>query len=171
MPEIVCGLGGWLFDHATAGWDVRARIETVTGERALRILGAEMSDFGETLSLSYWTEAPDVVAVSVRACLQHKPIRQGILHALENFRTDVLLWGDHCPSSLLRAHHAVPVHCSLAARAFADIARAATDGGCVSSPATLFRLTPGRAHPVRRRRHGVRPSWASGHTNGQGAHA
>jgi hypothetical protein len=113
--DVVCEVGGWLFDHTSAGWDATVRL--VSGDesdhRCLRILGAHSAPM---------TVYPDADAGPIHAimvAIRPHFARHPVLHdALNQGLHDVLLFGG-TPRRALGIDLSPECHTlSVAARAF-----------------------------------------------------
>ena len=60
VADVVASTGGWLYDRRMAGWKVNVLLADRTGERALRILGADVLDLSGDLEAI--TDDPDRAA-------------------------------------------------------------------------------------------------------------
>lgn len=94
--DVVTAAGGWLYDRATAGWDVTVMILDAaedTDTRPLQILGARVLDLASVLK--HWEQwpHPHTIAVCAEMFDGHAQVRQGVLDALEHSSTEVTLWG------------------------------------------------------------------------------
>ncbi|MEV0685349.1 hypothetical protein AB0I35_15945 [Nocardia sp. NPDC050378] len=116
--EVVRHAGGWLFDQATAGWEVTVLVMDHSDIRPLRILGATVLDLERSLAEPRHEIWPHALAAPARMCATDHRVRDGILHCLEHGVAEVALWGDPLPVGIAerveRADHQV----SQAARAF-----------------------------------------------------
>ncbi len=120
VVDVVMAAGGWLYDRATAGWDVTVLIDDASKEqdtRPLEILGAKVLDLASVLTQwEHWPH-PQTIAVCAEMFDGHAQVRQGVIDALEHSSTEVTLWGDVPPeldSDVDARHHRL----SAAARAF-----------------------------------------------------
>ncbi|BBX23907.1 hypothetical protein MTER_33180 [Mycolicibacter terrae] len=118
--DVVTAAGGWLYDRATAGWDVTVMILDAlddTDTRPLQILGARVLDLASVLKQwEHWPH-PQTIAVCAEMFDGHAQVRQGVLDALEHSSTEVTLWGA-VPAELRRDVDARQHRLSAAARAF-----------------------------------------------------
>lgn len=118
--DVVMAAGGWLYDRATAGWDVTVLIdgaEDTQDTRPLQILGAQVLDLASVLSQWEQWPHPQTIAVCSEMFDGHAQVRQGVIDALEHSNTEVTLWGD-VPAELDRDVDARQHRLSAAARAF-----------------------------------------------------
>ena len=60
VADVVASAGGWLYDRRMAGWKVNVLVADRAGERALRILGADVLDLSGDLEAI--TDDPDRAA-------------------------------------------------------------------------------------------------------------
>ena len=128
VVDVVMAAGGWLYDRATAGWDVTVLIDDASKEqdtRPLEILGAKVLDLASVLTQwEHWPH-PQTIAVCAEMFDGHAQVRQGVIDALEHSSTEVTLWGDECPADL--SVDPVRHELSAAARAFKAQALAAVN--------------------------------------------
>ncbi|HEU4362858.1 MAG TPA: hypothetical protein VFR27_15345 [Mycobacterium sp.] len=117
--DIVRSAGGWLYDRATAGWDVTVLIPGLDADsgQALRILGARTMDLASVLTQWEQRPHPQTIAVSAEMFAHHAEVRHGVLEALKHSRTEVTLWGA-VPAELDRDVDLRQHRLSAAARAF-----------------------------------------------------
>jgi hypothetical protein len=136
--DVVAATGGWLYDRRMAGWQVTALVADRTGERGLRILGADVSDLGADLEAV--TDDPDRVctlAIAAEVFAADRRVRRFVSSA--ESRAEVALWGD--PACLGENVSAVSYRLSAAARAFKAQALMAV-GACgphVAATEALYR--------------------------------
>lgn len=94
VVDVVMAAGGWLYDRATAGWDVTVLIDDAEDTRPLQILGAKVLDLASVLTQwEHWPH-PQTIAVCAEMFDGHARVRQGVIDALEHSSTEVTLWGD-----------------------------------------------------------------------------
>ncbi|OBB00796.1 hypothetical protein A5662_00030 [Mycobacteriaceae bacterium 1482268.1] len=139
VGDVVVSAGGWLYDRRMAGWRVNVLVADRTGERALRVLGAEVFDLSGDLEAI--TDDPDraaTLAVAADVYAADARVRRFVL-ASDRRRAEVALWGD--AHSLDDNVSAVSYRLSAAARAFKAQALLAAGLACESALATeaLFR--------------------------------
>lgn len=118
--DVVMAAGGWLYDRATAGWDVTVMILDApenTDTRPLQILGARVLDLASVLTQWEQWPHPQTIAVCAEMFDGHAQVRQGVIDALEHSSTEVTLWGD-VPAELDRDVDSRQHRLSAAARAF-----------------------------------------------------
>ncbi|OBI05161.1 hypothetical protein A5715_03755 [Mycolicibacter heraklionensis] len=117
VVDVVTAAGGWLYDRATAGWDVTVLIDDAEDTRPLEILGAKVLDLQTVLTQwEHWPH-PQTIAVCAEMFDGHAQVRQGVIDALEHSSTEVTLWGEvpaELDSDVDARHHRL----SAAARAF-----------------------------------------------------
>jgi hypothetical protein len=98
VAEAVTSLGGWVFDMAMAGWDVRILIagDTVdVNDRPLRILGARTVEVNAQLSTSHGV--PDILAVYGQLLVDGSHVHDHVMAALDTRGTEVMTWGRAWP--------------------------------------------------------------------------
>jgi hypothetical protein len=122
ITDAVTSLGGLIFDHAMAGWEVSMVVDgdadRAVDNRPIRILGGRlakrMSDPGYAHALPY----PHLLAVAADVMVKSDPIRRYVLALANDSGTDVLLWSRHHPSDFSRTLVAGRHQPSAAARIF-----------------------------------------------------
>jgi hypothetical protein len=139
VADVVASTGGWLCDRGMAGWQVNVLVADRAGERALRILGAEVLDLSADLEAV--TGDPDraaTLAVSADVYATDGRVRQFVA-ASDRRQAEVASWGD--AGSLGEDVSAVCYRMSAAARAFKTQALLAAGLSVESVAATeaLFR--------------------------------
>ncbi|MFE6862070.1 hypothetical protein [Nocardia sp. NPDC057668] len=133
--DVVRYAGGWLFDHASAGWEVSVLLADREDDRPLEILGATSMDLAPALALSEPEIWPDVIAVTVEAYLADARVRTGVLSCLDSGNARVLVWGSDLPGELAGRLHPAEHRVSMAAQAFKSCAlRAAGCPGEAAEP-------------------------------------
>ena len=139
VADVVTSAGGWLVDRRMAGWQVNVLVSDRTGERALRILGAEALDLSGDLEAI--TDDPDrasTLAVAADVYAADERVRRFVATS-DRSRAEVALWGD--TRALGQNVSAVSYRLSAGARAFKSQALLAAGMAADSVPATeaLFR--------------------------------
>ncbi|EUA15528.1 hypothetical protein I546_1376 [Mycobacterium kansasii 732] len=136
--DVVHAAGGWLYDRATAGWEVTVVLPSGGGTRPLQILGARTADLETGLTES--RPGGQSLAVSAGAFAADDRVRERVLEALEHRSGEVALWGDEWPWGLNSAISPVRHVLSSAAQAFKRQALKAAGIPCgsVESVETLF---------------------------------
>jgi hypothetical protein len=129
VADVVRFAGGWMYDRAMAGWDVTVLIQGLADEsdiRPLQILGVDT--IGLESALTSWQDRPhpQTVAVSAELIASDDRVRQGVLGALGQGRTEVTLWGERWLDGF-EDTVAMQHELSAAARAFKAQALAAID--------------------------------------------
>jgi hypothetical protein len=122
ITDAVMSLGGLIFDHAMAGWEVSVVVDgdadRAVDDRPIRILGARlakrMSDPGYARALP----CPHLLAVAADVMVTSDPIRRYVLALANESGTDVLVWGWHHPTNFPRTFVAGRHQPSAAARIF-----------------------------------------------------
>jgi hypothetical protein len=139
VADVVASAGGWLYDRRAAGWKVNVLVADRTGERALRILGAEVLDLSGDLDAV--TDDPDRAAtLAVAADVYAADVRvRRFVTSSDRRRSEVALWGD--TGSLDEDVSAVTYRLSAAARAFKGQAllAAGVPAAMVAATEPLFR--------------------------------
>jgi len=127
--DAVQSVGGWLFDHAMAGWEVTVLLIDQEDRRPLRILGVDV--LGPVVGLEPWTRrAPAQILALAGDLLDRDDVRlgQSVSSALRRGLTQVAVWGDHPSLEWDRSLYEVRYELSCAARAFKAHALAAAAG-------------------------------------------
>jgi hypothetical protein len=148
VVDVVASTGGWLFDRRMAGWQVNVLVADRTGERALKILGAEVLDLSGDLEVI--TDDPDrAVTVAAAADLYAVDARvRQLISTSDRRRVEVALWGE--TDSLRENLSAVSYRLTAAARAFKGQAMlAAGMPGPVHATEPLFRCGVTALAPAR----------------------
>lgn len=115
IADIVESAGGWLFDRAMAGWDVRVTLTRDEDVRPLRILGVR------TDPRVPQPPPPVALAASVQALLDTPELGADLAVALRRRQAEVTVWGTARLAALdSGARSVIPVRHVLsgAARAF-----------------------------------------------------
>lgn len=130
LAESVHYVGGWLFDHAMAGWVATVLTAEQVGHRPLRILGAWAYDLQDSLDQGPYGRCLQAVAVHAGLYQSQARVRDLVDQARDYELDEILLWGDAPPGGPAKKHgHAGslrPHHLSAAARVFKAHAVAAT---------------------------------------------
>ena len=139
VADVVASAGGWLYDRRAAGWKVNVLVADRTGERALRILGADVFDLSGDLDAI--TDDPDRAAtLAVAADVYAADVRvRRFVSSSDRRRAEVALWGDTAP--LDENVSSVSYRLSAAARAFKAQAllAAGVPGESVAATEALYR--------------------------------
>lgn len=93
VADVVRNAGGWLYDRATAGWDVMVVVTGDCDDTPLRILGVRT----ERSNADDDDTAPPralALAASTDAMADCAPLRDDVLYALKRGLAEVTLWGD-----------------------------------------------------------------------------
>lgn len=123
--DVVCSVGGWLYDRVRAGWDVTVLLPQRCDSRPLQILGMQSSPLDPRALPVSAEHAARGLAVSAQMYAADARIKQAVLSALDRWMTEVTLWQDDWPLAI--GHRTTPVQhvLSSAARAFKHHALAA----------------------------------------------
>ena len=139
VADVVASAGGWLYDRRTAGWQVNVLVGDRVGERALRILGADVLDLNADLEeITDDPERAATIAVAADVYAADARVRR-FVSTSDRRRAEVALWGD--TGALDQDVSAVSYRMTAAARAFKAQALLAVGMPGESVPATeaLFR--------------------------------
>jgi hypothetical protein len=96
-PEIVGGLGGWLFDRVMAGWDVTAFVRDLHDVRPLGILGVRADDYGSAVASMEHCPGHRSLAVAAEVYDDDAAVRGLVREALNDRSCEVTIWG-HVPA-------------------------------------------------------------------------
>ncbi len=137
--DVVCSVGGWLYDRVRAGWEVNVLLPQQCDTRPLQILGVEASDLDSHLSTASIGCPARGLAVSAEMFASDIRIRQAVLNALDRWLTEVTLWHDGWPLAV--GHRTITVQHVLsdAARAFKRHALAAAGMSYPVGPSETLR--------------------------------
>jgi hypothetical protein len=116
VADVVASAGGWLYDRRMAGWQVNVLVADRAGERALKILGADVLDLGGDLEAI--TDDPDraaTLAVAADVYAADGRVRR-FVSTSDRRRAEVAMWGD--TAALDENVSAVSYRLSAAARVF-----------------------------------------------------
>lgn len=116
--DVVCSVGGWLYDRVRAGWAVNVLLPEHSDTRPLQILGVQASDFDSQIPSANTGCAARGLAVSAEMFSSDLRIRQQVLKALDRRMTEVTLWQEGWPLAVGRRTTTVQHVLSAAARAF-----------------------------------------------------
>jgi len=123
--DVVCSVGGWLYDRVRAGWDVNVLLPQRCDSRPLQILGMQAADLDSQIQPASMGCAARGLAVSADMFASDVRIRQEVLNALDRWMTEVTLWHDGWPLAVGHRTTTVQHVLSSAARAFKRHALAA----------------------------------------------
>jgi hypothetical protein len=138
--DLIAGAGGWLADHAMAGWDVTGFIADSHGDREgrpLQILGAggikfqTALDFREPNAHHMLVIAPDLYERDVR-------LRAQVTRAIKLGQPEVIFLGGGYPPKVRGTPTKAEHQCSLAALAFKTKALAAVGSSARNIAAREF---------------------------------
>ncbi|GAA3204551.1 hypothetical protein [Actinocorallia longicatena] len=93
--DVVRYAGGWLFDRALAGWDVRVLTDVRADTRPLRILGARPFDLESALAAPVRGPRPDAFGVSAELYATDPRVRDLVRDGLDWGVSDCRLWSEH----------------------------------------------------------------------------
>ena len=150
VADVVASAGGWRYDRRMTGWQVNVLVADRAGERALRILGADVLDL--TGDLEAITDDPDraaTLAVAADVYAADGRVRR-FVSTSDRRHAEVTLWGD--TESLGENVSAVSYRLSAAARVFKAQAllAAGIPSESVSATEALFRCGVTALTPVAR---------------------
>lgn len=116
--DVVCAVGGWLYDRVRAGWDVNVLLPHGGDSRPLQILGMHAADLDSQILSAGTGCVARGLAVSAEMFAADVRIRQEVLNALDRGMTEVTLWHDGWPLAVGHRTTTVQHVLSGAARAF-----------------------------------------------------
>ena len=116
--DVVCSVGGWLYDRVRAGWEVNVLLPQHCDSRPLQILGLQAADLDSWVLPASTGCAAGGLAVSADMFASDVRIRQEVLTALDRWMTEVTLWQDGWPLAVGHRTTTVQHVLSGAARAF-----------------------------------------------------
>lgn len=116
--DVVCSVGGWLFDRVRAGWEVSVLLPRQCDTRPLQILGMQASELDSQLPAASAGCVAHGLAVSADMFASDVRIRREVLKALDRWMTEVTLWHDDWPLAVGYRTTTVQHVLSGAARAF-----------------------------------------------------
>ncbi|WP_414687703.1 hypothetical protein [Mycobacterium sp.] len=125
VVDVVRSAGGWLYDRAAAGWDVRVLLPKLRDTRPLQILGVHADDLGEHFAAATTLWLGQGLAVSADVFEADPRVRELVSEALAHRLTEVTLWDDGWPLAVGRRTTTVQHVLSGAARTFKGYALAA----------------------------------------------
>ncbi len=123
--DVVCSIGGWLYDRVRAGWEVSVLLPQRCDSRPLHILGTQASELDAQIPAASTGCAARGLAVSADMFASDLRVRQQVLKALDRWMTEVTLWHDDWPLTVGHRTTTVQHVLSGAARAFKRHALAA----------------------------------------------
>jgi hypothetical protein len=116
--DVVCSVGGWLYDRVRAGWEVTVLLPQQSDTRPLQILGMQAADLDSQIPRASPGYVARGLAVSADMFASDIRIRQEVLTALDRWMTEVTLWHDGWPLAVGHRTTTVQHVLSAAARAF-----------------------------------------------------
>lgn len=142
VSRLVRAAGGFLYDQARAGWDVRVLVDAPTNRRPLAILGVTEQERGtEAASLIRQLPRGGMLAVDAELLGSDPAVRDEVSRLAAAQRAEVTVWGRPSAFDVGRAFEAVTHPLGAAAAAFKQHALLAA--GCDDSVApaeTLYRV-------------------------------
>jgi hypothetical protein len=116
--DVVCSVGGWLYDRVRAGWEVNVLLPQQCDTRPLQILGMHVAELDSQIPAAGTECAARGLAVSAEMFTSDIRIRQEVFKALDLWMTEVTLWHDGWPLAVGHRTTMVQHVLSGAARAF-----------------------------------------------------
>src|ERR1700744_3137852 len=116
--DVVCSVGGWLYDRVRAGWEVNVLLPQRCDTRPLQILGTQAADLDSPIPPASTGCTTRGLAVSAEMFASDVRIRHEVLQALDRWMTEVTLWHDDWPLAVGHRTTTVQHVLSGAARAF-----------------------------------------------------
>jgi hypothetical protein len=146
--DVVCSVGGWLYDRVLAGWEVNVLLPQRCDTRALQILGMRAADLDSHILPASSGGAARGLAVSAEMFASDQRIRHEVLRALDRWMTEVTLWHDDWPLSVGHRTTTVQHVLSAAARAFKRHALTAAGVSGTVGPTEMLRSDMKACLPV-----------------------
>jgi len=125
--DVVCSVGGWLYDRVRAGWDVNVLLPQRCDTRPLQILGMQATGLDWQIPAASSGCRTRGLAVSAEMFASDSRIRHEVLQALDHWMTEVTLWHDDWPLAV--GHRTTTVQHVLSAAACAFKRHALTAAG------------------------------------------
>lgn len=147
--DVVCSIGGWLYDRVRAGWEVNVLLPQKCDSRPLQILGMQASALDAQMPAASTGCAARGLAVSADMYASDMRIRREVLKALDRWMTEVTLWHDDWPLAVGHRTTAVQYVLSGAARAFKREALTAAGVGDAVGPTEILRSDMKACLPVK----------------------
>ena len=146
--DVVCSVGGWLYDRVRAGWEVSVLLPQQCDTRPLQILGMQAAELDSQIPPASTGCAARGLAVSAEMFASDTRIRQEVLTALDRWLTEVTLWHDGWPLAV--GHRTITVQhvLSAAARAFKRHALTAPGVSATVGPTETLRSDMKACLPV-----------------------
>lgn len=150
----VQSVGGWLFDHAMAGWEVTVLLIDREDSLPLKILGAEVLEPGAPMTS--WLRRGAAHQLALAGDLLDRDdigLAQSFTSALRQGLAQVAVWGGHLPAQWATGLYEVRYEMSVAARAFKAQALAAAGSSehLSSGGIEIFGYASAGGSPGRRR--------------------
>jgi hypothetical protein len=146
--DVVCAVGGWLYDRVRAGWEVEVLLPQKCDTRPLQILGMRATDIDSHTPPTSSGCATRGLAVSAEMFASDQRIRNAVLQALDRRMTEVTLWHDDWPLSVGHRTTTVQHVLSAAARAFKRHALTAAGVSETVGPTEMLRSDMKACLPV-----------------------
>jgi hypothetical protein len=146
--DVVCSVGGWLYDRVRAGWGVSVLLPHQCDTRPLQILGVQAADLDSHLSAASIGCPARGLAVSADMFASDIRIRHEVLNALDRWMTEVTLWHDGWPLAVGHRTTTVQHVLSAAARAFKRHALTAAGVSATVGPTETLRSDMKACLPV-----------------------
>jgi hypothetical protein len=116
VDDVVESAGGFVFDHAAAGWEVVVYVEDCRNELPLRIVGASTVRRCSALSLEMEAEPADILLVGASLPIRD-PIRR-YLALVHDQEIEPAMWGGEPPTQRQRDRRIIEYRLTAAAVAF-----------------------------------------------------
>lgn len=147
VAGLVQAAGGWLYQLAATGWDVRVLVPAQQDLRPLQILGLSTADLETELSAARHDAPEHSLAVVAEALIADTRISTRVHHALRSSLTEVVLCGRRRPQEVSHRLKTVTHRPTVAGRAFKRQALAAADAEPIDGP-EIFRSDQKRCLPI-----------------------
>ncbi|MFE6861906.1 hypothetical protein [Nocardia sp. NPDC057668] len=100
IADVVEHAGGWLFDRASAGWEVSVLVDELTDDdRPMRILGAEVLDLKAVLDSGGSGRQPHAIAIAADVIDRDARTGEGLRLAMADGGIQVVGWGAGWPAN------------------------------------------------------------------------
>ncbi|MFV8047936.1 hypothetical protein [Mycobacterium sp. 48b] len=140
VQEAVESAGGLICDRAMNGWHVTVVATDLRHANSMQILGADVVDFNEALSVRGRGPQPHALALSVGLLREQPQVRNELMDTIKQGRTEVAMWGSEWPSEMEGLVTSVEHRLTAAALAFKAQALLAGANSTVASRNEVFRM-------------------------------
>ena len=146
VSDVANAAGGWLFDQGLAGSKATVLLTVPADDRPLRILGADAVELETAFGSEVRHSRPNTLVVAADLFRVDAQVRHGVIEAIDEGLTDVMIWGGSWPTEFAGLTMPVQHPLTIAARAFKKKALAAAGVASDSvAPVEAFRRIDLRA--------------------------